>query len=407
MLNGEYKGVCVGTGTVIWETRRQLARGEIDYPEFIKRVACSAPSAGHCNAMGTALTMNVLAESIGFMLPGTASIPAPDRERQQAAYYTGKRIVEMVWEDLTPSRILSQVSLENAMITCAAIGGSTNAPIHIAAIARHAGIEHDIRDWDRVAHRVPLLVNCQPTGHYLSEEFHKAGVAPAVHYELQQSGFLRPAALTVNGKSISENCADRKTSNRDVIRSAASPLRENGGFMILSGNLFESAVMNTSAISDSFRRRYLGNADDPNAFVGTAFVFEGPEDYHHCIEDERNPIDENSILVMRGTGPRGYPGSAEVVNMQPPARLFKAGIEELPTMGDGRQSGTSGAPSILNISPEAAAGGGLAYLQTGDAIRIDLNQRQVNHLVPQEEWERRISHGTMWFVIMAYYRTNC
>ncbi len=389
MLNGDYMGRCVGAGTIIWEARKQLAQGEIDYAEFMAMVAASAPSAGHCNTMGTASTMNGLAEALGMMLPGCAAIPAPYRERQQMAYATGRRIVDMVWEDLRPSKILTRDAFVNAIVVCAAIGGSTNAPIHINAIAAHAGVPLTMDDWQQLGAHVPQLANCQPVGEFLCEEYHKAGGVPAVMAELLAGGLLRPAAMTVSGRSVAENLALITCYDRRVIRTLDDPVRKAAGFVVLSGNLFRSAVLKASAISPSFSARYLENPNDPGRFVVRAVVFDGPEDYHARIEDPALAINADCILVMRGAGPLAYPGSAEVVNMQPPAYLLERGIAELPTMGDGRQSGTSGAPSILNVSPEAAAGGGLALLRTGDAIRVDLIARRVDVLLDETELEAR------------------
>ncbi len=385
MLNGDYLGRCVGSGTVIWEARRELVAGTIDYEGFMAMAAASAPSAGHCNTMGTASTMNGLAEALGMMLPGSASIPAPYRERQQMAYATGRRAVEMVWEDLRPTSILTKDAFINAIVVCAAIGGSTNAPIHINAIAAHAGVPLTMEDWQTYGAKVPQLVNCQPVGTYLCEEYHKAGGLPAVMAELDRAGLLQGGAITVTGRSASENWAERASVAPDVIRTIDNPVREAAGFIVLSGNLFRSAVMKVSAISADFQTRYLSDAKNPSAFEARAIVFDGPEDYHARIEDPALAVDGDCILIMRGAGPVGYPGSAEVVNMQAPAYLLAQGIPELPTMGDGRQSGTSGAPSILNVSPEAATGGGLAILRTGDRIRVDLTQRRVDVLLSEEE----------------------
>ena len=389
MLNGNYLGQCVGSGSIIWEARQKLAMGEIDYQEFMTLASESAPSAGHCNTMGTALSMNCIAEALGMSLPGNASIPAPYRERQQMAYATGRRIVDMVWEDLKPSDIITRDAIENAIIVCAAVGGSTNAPVHVNAIAAHAGVEVTMGDWQDIGHLVPQIVNCQPVGEYLSEDFHRAGGVPAVLNELMQGGYISEGAMTVNGKTIGENCTGKKVINNDVIKTTANPLAEKAGFMVLSGNMFTSALMKVSAISADFRQRYLSDPDHPNAFVATAVVFDGPEEYHATIEDPKLNIREDSILVMRGAGPVGYPGSAEVVNMQAPAYLLECGIKDLPTMGDGRQSGTSSAPSILNISPEAAVGGGLGLLKSGDRIRVDLNRRIVDILLSDTEMEKR------------------
>ncbi|RUU60149.1 IlvD/Edd family dehydratase [Mesorhizobium sp. M2C.T.Ca.TU.002.02.1.1] len=390
MLNGWHKGKRTGSGTIVWESRQRLSAGEIDYDEFMDIVASSAPSTGYCNTMGTATTMNSLAEALGMQLPGSAAIPAPYRERGQMGYETGKRIVEMVHEDLKPSDIMTRKAFENAIVVNSAIGGSTNAPIHLNAIARHLGVPLDNDDWQAVGLNIPLLVNLQPTGEYLGEDYHRAGGVPAVVAELMKGGLLpHPDALTVNGKTMGDNCRDAVNENPDVIGSAAKPLKANAGFINLKGNLFDSAIMKTSGISTEFRERYLSNPNDPEAFEGKAIVFDGPEDYHARIDDPAQGIDEHTVLFMRGAGPVGYPGGAEVVNMQPPAYLIKKGIHSLPCIGDGRQSGTSGSPSILNASPEAAVGGGLALLKTGDRVRIDLKKATANILISDEELARR------------------
>ena len=389
MLNHYLNGKRMGSGTLIWQARRDQAAGKIDYKEFMEIVAQSAPSIGHCNTMGTASTMNALAEALGMSLPGCAAIPAPYRERAQIAYLTGVRAVEIVREDLKPSDILTRAAFENAIVACSAIGGSTNAPIHINAIARHVGVELKIEDWEKLGYDVPLLVNMQPAGEYLGEEYFRAGGLPAVMHELLQAKRLHGDALTINGKTYAENVARAKSSDADVIRPYAKPLKPHAGFKVLHGNLFNSAIMKTSVISDEFRQRYLNNAKDPNAFEGRAVVFDGPEDYHHRIDDPALGIDEHSVLFMRGVGAIGYPGSAEVVNMQPPAALIKKGVTSLACIGDGRQSGTSGSPSILNASPEAAAGGGLALLKTGDRVRIDLNKGTADILISDAELTAR------------------
>jgi len=389
MLNGWWKGQRAGSGTIVWWARQELAAGRIDYKEFIDMVASSAPSVGHCNTMGTASTMNALAEALGMSLPGCAAIPAPYRERGQIAFETGVRAVEIVHENLRPSDILTRKAFENAIVACSAIGGSTNAPIHINAIARHIGVKLTIQDWETVGYDVPLLVNMQPAGHYLGEEYHRAGGLPAVMNELMQAGRIHGDALTINGKTMGENVKDAHVQDADVIKPYGKPMKQHAGFKVLHGNLFDSAIMKLSVISDEFRQRYLSNPKDPNAFEGPAVVFEGPEDYHHRIDDSSLKIDENTLLFVRGTGPIGYPGSAEVVNMQPPAALIKKGITSLPCIGDGRQSGTSGSPSILNASPEAAAGGGLALLKTGDRVRIDLNKGTADILIPPAELAER------------------
>jgi dihydroxy-acid dehydratase len=389
MLNGWHEGSRSGSGTVVWKSRERLAAGEIDYEEFMDIVASSAPSIGHCNTMGTASTMNSLAEALGMSLPGCAAIPAPYRERAQIAYDTGLRIVEMVWEDLKPSDILTRKAFENTIVVNSAIGGSTNAPIHINALARHVGVELSIDDWQKYGHRIPLLVNMQPAGFYLGEEYHRAGGVPAVVRELMKHKRIHEDAITVNGRTMGENCREAAEPDGDVIRTYDKPLVKDAGFLVLRGNLFDSAIMKTSVISDEFRDRYLSNAKDPNAFEGRAIVFEGPEDYHARIDDPSLDIDERCVLFIRGAGPIGYPGGAEVVNMQPPAALIKRGILSLPCIGDGRQSGTSGSPSILNATPEAAADGGLAVLATGDRVRIDLNKGTANILISDDELKRR------------------
>ncbi|MGB8119539.1 MAG: IlvD/Edd family dehydratase [Pseudolabrys sp.] len=389
MLNGWWKGERAGSGTVLWKAREDLAAGRIDNREFLEIAAASAPSIGHCNTMGTASTMNALAEALGMSLPGCAAIPAPYRERGQIAYETGLRAVEIVEEDLKPSDILTRKAFENAIIANSAIGGSTNAPIHINAIARHVGVKLSVEDWEKIGHDVPLLVNMQPAGKYLGEEYYRAGGLPAVMHELLKAKRIHADAPTINGKTMGENVRRAQGTDADVIKPYNAPMKKQAGFKILKGNLFDSAIMKTSVISDEFRKRYLSNPKDKNAFEGRAVVFEGPEDYHHRIDDPSLKIDENTLLFMRGAGPIGYPGSAEVVNMQPPAALIKNGITSLPCIGDGRQSGTSGSPSILNASPEAAANGGIAVLKTGDRVRIDLGKGTANILISKAELSRR------------------
>ena len=390
MLNGWYEGKRAGSGTVIWKARERMAAGEIDGNEFMEIAAASAPSVGYCNTMGTATTMNSLAEALGMQLPGSAAIPAPYRERGQISYETGRQIVEMVNSDRRPSDIITRKAFENAIVINSAIGGSTNAPIHLNAIARHLGVPLDNDDWQKIGHEIPLLVNLQPAGEYLGEDYHRAGGVPAVIGELLAAGLLpHPDALTANGKTMVENCGHLRSVNTDVIKTVDAPLMKDAGFINLKGNLFDSAIMKTSVISTEFRDRYLSNPDDPMAFEGRAVVFDGPEDFHKRIDDESLGIDAHCILIMRGAGPIGYPGGAEVVNMRPPGYLIKKGIHALPCMGDGRQSGTSGSPSILNASPEAADGGGLALVKTGDRIRIDLNACTADMLVDDAELDTR------------------
>ncbi|MBN8817598.1 MAG: dihydroxy-acid dehydratase family protein [Sphingomonas sp.] len=389
MLNGWHEGERTGSGTIVWKARELLAAGKIDDEGFIKLVASSAPSTGYCNTMGTATTMNSLAEALGMMLPGSAAIPAPYRDRQECAYYTGKRIVEMVHEDLKPSDILTLDAFHNAIVINSAIGGSTNAPIHLSAIARHVGVDLPLKDWETFGHQVPLMVNLQPAGEYLGEDYYRAGGVPAVVAQLMAQGLIREGALTVNGRTIGENCRDARIADERVIRPFAQPVREEAGFLVLSGNLFDSAIMKTSVIGEEFRARYLNNPADPNAFEGPAVVFDGPEDYHARIDDPSLGITPDTLLFMRGAGPVGYPGAAEVVNMRPPAYLITEGVLALPCIGDGRQSGTSGSPSILNASPEAAAMGGLALLRTGDRVRMDLEKRTVNVLISDAELAER------------------
>ena len=385
MLDGHFGGGLSGSGTMVWHARQELAAGRIDMEQFIEMVASSAPSVGHCNTMGTALSMNCMAEALGMSLTGCAAIPGPYKQRGQMAYETGRRIVEMVWEDLRPSRILTRAAFENAIVAASALGASTNCPPHVNAIARHAGIELLNADWDRLGYDIPLLVNCMPAGKYLGEAFYRAGGVPAVLAELLAHGKLRGEAMTVTGRTMAENLAGAPRADGEVIKSYDRPMLQQAGFAVLSGNLFDSAIMKTSVISPEFRAKYLGRKDDPDAFEGTAIVFEGPEDYHHRINDPSLPIDENSILFIRNTGPVGYPGAAEVVNMLPPDRLVKGGVLLLPCIGDGRQSGTSASPSILNASPEAAVGGGLALLRTGDRVRIDIARRTADMLIPDAE----------------------
>ncbi|MBN7776160.1 dihydroxy-acid dehydratase family protein [Nitratireductor aquimarinus] len=389
MLNGWFRGERTGSGTIVWKAREMMAAGEIDYEGFVRLVASSAPSTGYCNTMGTATTMNSLAEALGMQLPGSAAIPAPYRDRQEVAWRTGLRIVDMVHEDLKPSDVMTREAFLNAIRVNSAIGGSTNAPIHLTAIARHLGVELSIDDWQTHGETVPLLVNLQPAGEYLGEDYYHAGGVPAVVNQLMSAGLIHEDAKTVNGKTIGENCGTAAIADEKVIRPFDNPLRENAGFRVLKGNLFGSAIMKLSVISDEFRERYLSNPDDPMAFEGRAIVFDGPEDYHARIDDPAMDIDENSVLFMRGAGPIGYPGAAEVVNMRAPDYLIKRGVTSLPCVGDGRQSGTSGSPSILNASPEAAANGGLAILKRGDRVRIDLNKCTADMLLPEDELERR------------------
>lgn len=390
MLNGWFNGERTGSGTIVWKAREMLASGNIDDDGFMELVSSAAPSVGYCNTMGTATTMNSLAEALGMQLPGSAAIPAPYRERGQISYETGLRIVDMVWEDLRPSDVMTREAFENAIVINSAIGGSTNAPIHLNGIARHLGVPLNNDDWQSIGHEIPLLVNLQPAGEYLGEDYQRAGGVPAVVGELLEAGLLpHPKALTVNGASMGDNCSDRRSENQDVIKPVSAPIKAQAGFINLSGNLFDSAIMKTSVISDNFRQSYLSNPEDPDAFEGRAIVFDGPEEFHHRIDDPAENIDETCILFMRGTGPIGYPGGAEVVNMRPPAYLLKKGVEALPCIGDGRQSGTSGSPSILNASPEAAAGGGLALLKTGDRVRIDLKKCSADMLVPLDELAER------------------
>jgi len=389
MINSYYEGKLAGSGMAIWEARRLFAAGTIDYNGFMEMVASSVPSIGHCNTMGTALSMNSLAEALGMSLPGCGAIPAPYRERAQMAYETGRRIVAMVRENLQPSQILTRAAFDNAIVVNSAIGGSTNCPPHINAIARHIGIELDIQDWEKTGHAVPLIVNCQPAGEYLGEAYHLAGGVPAVMGELIAAGLIQTQALTVSGKTAGENYGHWRSRDAKVIRTVAEPLMPNAGFLVVSGNLFHSALVKTSVIGEEFRQRYLARPGAENTFTGRAIVFEGSEDYHDRINDPALGIDETCILVIRGVGPVGQPGAAEVVNMQPPDALIKIGVNQMPTLGDGRQSGTSASPSILNASPESAIGGNLAILQTGDQIHVDLNQRRVDVLISEEEIAQR------------------
>lgn len=395
MLNGYHGGGLSGSGTIVWFARQELAAGRINDDQFLEMVASGAPSAGHCNTMGTALSMNSMAEALGMSLPGCAAIPAPHRDRQQMGYRTGRRIVEMVHEDLRPSKVMTRKAFENAVVAASALGASTNCPPHVTAIARHMGVELEIGDWDRIGYRIPLLVNLMPAGQYLGEDFHRAGGVPAVMHELLAAGHAHPDVMTVSGRTVGDVYRATPSTNRDVIRAYGEPLQNEAGFAVISGNLFDSAVMKTSVISPEFRRKYLENSADPGAFEGRAIVFEGPEDYHARINDPALNIDADCILFIRGTGPLGYPGAAEVVNMLPPDELVKQGITMLPCVGDGRQSGTSASPSILNASPESAAGGGLALLRTGDRVRIDLTRRTANMLISDAELAERRAAFTL------------
>ena len=393
MLDGWYKGKPAGSGTAVWDGRVEYAAGRINYKEFVDIVTSSAPSDGHCNVMGTASTMNSLAEALGMSLTGSANIPAPYRERGQMAYRTGERIVEMVEEDLTPSKIMTREAFENSIIVNSAIGGSTNAQMHITAIARHMGLELETEAWQNLGYDIPLLANVQPAGKYLTESYHKAGGTAALMGELLKNKMINGNVMTASGKTLANNLEGIEIQDEDVIRPINKPLMERAGFCVLKGNLFDAAIMKTSVISESFRKKFLENKGREGILEGRAIVFEGSEDYHNRVNDKDLKMDENSILVIRGAGPIGWPGSAEVVNMQPSDDLIKQGIEELPCIGDGRQSGTSGSPSILNAAPESAVGGGLAWLKTGDIIRIDLNKFTADMLVDEEEIEKRKAEG--------------
>ncbi len=404
MFDGWHNGELAGSGTMIWEGRKQVAEGKITFEELLDQVAASSPSVGHCNTMGTALSMNSLAEALGMSLPSCAVIPAAYRERGQMAYRTGKRIVDMVHEDLTPSKVMTREAFENAVVVNTAIGGSTNCPVHLTAIARHLGVELSLQDWQDVGYDVPLLVNCQPAGKYLGESFHRAGGIPGVVRELHGAGRIHGGAMTVSGKTVAENQADVPKPDREVIRAYGEPMKKQAGFLVLSGNLFDAALIKTCVISDEFRARYLAEPGNENVFTSRVIAFEGPEDYRERLNDSSLQIDDSCMLVIRGCGPVGYPGSGEVVNMQPPDDLLKQGIDTLPTMGDGRQSGTAASPSILNIAPESAEGGNLALLETGDEVRVDLNECRVDLLMSDEALAKRrenytapeLHHQTPW-----------
>ncbi|WP_134679211.1 IlvD/Edd family dehydratase [Paracoccus ravus] len=393
MLDGWHDGELVGSGTVIWRSRRKYAAGEITREEFLEAALDSAPSVGHCNTMGTASTMNAIAEALGMSLTGCAAIPAAYRARGQMSYRTGRRAVELVLEDIRPSDILTREAFLNAIRVNSAIGGSTNAQPHIMAMAKHAGVDLRPEDWQAYGYDIPLLANVQPAGAYLGERFHRAGGVPAIMWELLQAGKLNGDCPTVSGATMAENLEGREATDREVIKPYAEPMMERAGFFVLKGNLFDFAIMKTSVISADFRARYLSEPGREGIFEGKAFVFDGSEDYHARINDPALGIDERSILVIRGAGPLGWPGSAEVVNMQPPDHLIKRGITSLPTLGDGRQSGTADSPSILNASPESAAGGGLAWIRTGDIIRLDLNAGTCDMLVDEVEITRRKADG--------------
>ena len=398
MLDGHYKGQKAGSGTIIWEARKLYSKGEIDYDQFMEMATASSPSVGHCNTMGTASTMNSIAEALGMSLPGCAIIPAPYPERKKISYKTGQRIVNMVRENLTPSKIMTKKAFENAVVVASAIGGSSNATTHLLAIAKHMGIKFDLSNWQKLGHKIPLLVDCQPAGKYLMEGFYKAGGIPAVMKELIKNKKLNTKVKTVTGKNLGQNLKRKIKVNSKVIKTFKKNLSQNAGFLVLRGNFFNSAIMKTSVISDEFKKRYLSDPDNPNLFICKAVVFEGPEDYHKRINSKKLNIDEKSILIIRGCGPIGYPGSAEVVNMQPPDALLKKGINALPTLGDGRQSGTSESPSILHVSPESAAGGDIGIIKTGDKIKIDLNKKRVDLLISANEFKKRRSKNKIKIV---------
>ena len=389
MLDGNYKGKLAGSGTIVWEARKLLSKGKINYDEFMDMVSAAAPSIGHCNTMGTASSMNSVAEALGMSLPGCAVIPAPYREREQISFDTGKRIVGMVHEDLRPSKIMTRKAFENAVIVASAIGGSSNCTTHLIAIAKHMGIKFDLSNWQKLGHEIPLLVNCQPAGEYLMESFYRAGGIPAIMKELMKNKKIHTNIITVSGRTVKENLKKKIEVNRKVIKTFKDNLTENAGFLVMKGNFFSSAIMKTSVISSEFRKRYLSDPKHPNVFKGKAVVFEGPEDYHKRINSKKLKINEKSILIIRGCGPVGYPGAAEVVNMQPPDILLKKGINALPTLGDGRQSGTSESPSILHVSPESAVGGDLGIIKTGDNMCIDLNKRRVDLLISKSDFNKR------------------
>ena len=389
MLDGFYKGKLAGSGTIIWEARKLMAKGEINYDEFMDMAASSAPSVGHCNTMGTASSMNSVAEALGMSLPGCAVIPAPYKEREKISYETGKRIVGMVHENLTPSKIMTRKAFENAVVVASAIGGSSNCTPHLSAIAKHMGIKFHLSDWQKLGHKIPLLVNCQPAGEYLMESFFRSGGVPAVMKELIKNNKIHTNLITVTGKKIGQNLRKKIKTDPKVIKTFENSLADKAGFLVLRSNFFSTAIMKTSVISKEFKDRYLSNPKKPNVFIANAIVFEGPEDYHKRLNSKKLNINKNSILIVRGCGPVGYPGSAEVINMQPPDRLLKKGINTLPTLGDGRQSGTSASPSILHVSPESAIGGDLGIIKTGDQIKIDLNKRRVDLLIPQSEFKIR------------------
>jgi xylonate dehydratase len=389
MLDGYHDGELIGSGTVIWSSRKLLAKGKIDYEGFMELTTAASPSVGHCNTMGTALSMNAIAEALGMSLPGCASIPAPYRERGQMAYVTGRRICEMVMQDIKPSNIMTKESFHNAIVVASALGASSNCPPHLIAIARHMGIDLSLNDWQEFGEHIPLIVNCMPAGKHLGEGFHRAGGVPSVLHELQKANYLNNDCLTVSGKTIGEIATTSETNNRDVIYSYEEPLKHKSGFIVLSGNFFESAIIKMSVVGDAFKKTYLSDPGSENSFEARAIVFEGPEDYHARINDPSLDIDEHCILVVRGAGTVGYPGSAEVVNMDPPTELMKKGVSSLPCLGDGRQSGTSASPSILNMSPEAAVGGGIALLKTNDILKVNLNDRSIDLLISDEEMQTR------------------
>ena len=390
MLDGNYKGKKVGSGTIIWEGRRMLARGEINYEEFMEMVSASAPSVGHCNTMGTATSMNSLAEALGMSLTGCAAIPAPYRERAQMAYDTGLRSAQLVEKDIKPSDIMTREAFQNAIVTASAIGASTNAPPHIIAIAKHLNIKLTLDDWEKWGEEIPLLVNLQPAGDHLGEGFFQAGGVPVVMKELSKQNKINNGAMTVTGKTVADNLANIKKTENEIIKNYEAPMKDKAGFLVLRSNFFDTAIMKMSVVSEEFKKRYLSDSEHPMQFTARAIVFDGPEHYHNEINNPELNIDENCILIIRGCGPIGYPGSAEVVNMQPPDHLLKKGISALPCLGDGRQSGTSESASILNVSPEAAAGGKLAIIQNNDLVKVHLIEKRVDVMIDQSVIDERM-----------------
>ncbi len=374
MLSGKYRGSDIGSGTNVWSMSENLRAGKMSAEEFYEAESCMHRSHGHCMTMGTASTMASMVEALGVGMPGNAAIPAVDARRNVLARLAGRRIVQMVKDNLCLSKVLTKPAFENAIRACAAIGGSTNAVIHLIALARRVGVELTLDDWDRAGRDVHCLVNLMPSGKYLMEDFYYAGGLPVVLRELGENNRLHRDALTVNGKTLWENVKDAPCHNREVIHSLKQPFKRDTGIAVLHGNLCpDGAIIKPSAATPALMQHR-----------GRAVVFENIEDFHHRIDDPKLDIDERSVMVLKNCGPRGYPGMAEVGNMPLPPKLLKKGVTDMLRISDARMSGTAYGTVVLHISPEAACGGTLALVENGDMIELDVAKRKLELLVPEE-----------------------